>query len=86
MMEVGGKSAKLASGINELKTNGLWWRERRAEIIATYHNTHIAISMGELFSGESYMDAFDAAKAKYPGDVPFIIRLFNTNATTTHAN
>ena len=77
VMEIGDKSEAAAGAVNALSANARWWSDHRAEIVAAYHNTHIAISQGEIFQGESYFDALAQARAKHPADTPLVIRLFN---------
>ncbi len=86
VMETGSVSEKHWAAINALSENARWWIANRLEIIAQYRNTHIAISQGEIFAGESYFDALSRANVRRPGDTPFVICLSNSDQATADAN
>ena len=86
VMEVGLPSEANLATLNALNANARWWRDHYAEVIAAYHNTHIAISQGEVFTGTSYFDALALASASHPDNAAFVIRLFNSLPTNGNAS
>ncbi len=55
--------------------NARWWRDHYAAVLAAHQGAYVAISQGEVFRGDSYLDALRRAQAAHPADAPFILCL-----------
>ena len=89
VMEVGRRSEAYAAMAQALSANARWWRDHHVQIVAAYSDTHIAISLGEVFQGASYFDALARAQAAHPADLPLVLYLVRpppANSANGHAN
>jgi hypothetical protein len=58
--------------IQQDEVDAKWWNEHAEEIGKMHKGKYIAILNKEAFPGDSYEDAYQKAKAKYPTMEPFV--------------
>ena len=58
--------------IQQEEEDAKWWNEHAAEIAKNYRGKYVAIIHKEPFPGDSYEEAYQKAKAKYPAMEPFV--------------
>ncbi len=58
--------------IQQDEEDAKWWNEHAEEIGKKHKGKYIAILNKEAFPGDSFEDAYQKAKAKYPTMEPFV--------------
>lgn len=88
IMEVGEAADDTDTFMQQLRTNIEWWNQNYAQIQndPTFVGHYVAITDGELFVGDSYMEVYHNARQVYPDSVPYIFYLKSTQEATDHAN
>lgn len=88
IMEVGEAPDDTDPFMQQLRDNIAWWNQNYAKILndATFVGRYIAIAAGEVFAGDSYLEAYEKVHQVYPDGAPYIFLLLSPQEVTHHAN
>ena len=88
IMEVGEAPDDTDPFMQQLRDNIAWWNQNHAKILndATLVGRYVAISAGEVFAGDSYLEAYEKVHQVYPDGAPYIFLLMSPQEVTHHAN
>jgi hypothetical protein len=88
IMEVGAVADAAIREMDQLQANILWWNQHFAQIWrdATLYNRYVAIANGELFTADTYADAYQNALQVHPDSLPYIFFRKSPQEVTVQAN
>ena len=74
--------------LDEFHANIEWWNQNSKDIVnnSSLHNKYIAVSDGEVFSGDSYLEAYHKVHAAHVDAFPYIFLLKRPEDTDHDTN